>query len=86
MALTTEELDALLAFLEKAWLPPLVQQAYDRLAAERARRGTAEARLSDLEHRLREAAAQPRPPAPLEDLEDRVSGSQTGEREPATND
>lgn len=55
-SLTREELDALLELLDKEWLPLPVQQAYDKLAAERARRAGAEARLADLERRLREAA------------------------------
>jgi len=67
MPLSTEELDALLEFLEKEWLPARVQQAYDKLAAERQARRVVEARLSDLERRLREAAAAPR-------VTDRVSG------------
>ena len=65
MKLTPEDLDALLAFLERQWMPDIVQRAYDKLADERQTRQTAEQRLADLETRLREAAAEPRP-APRE--------------------
>ena len=65
MKLTPEELEALLAFLERQWMPDIVQCAYDKLADERATRQKAEQRLADLETRLREAAAKARP-APTE--------------------
>ena len=64
MALPPDELDALLTFLDRQWMPPAVQRAYDRLAAERYGRQAVETRLSDLEQRLRAAAAQPRPMTP----------------------
>jgi hypothetical protein len=83
MTLTPEELDALLTFLEKEWLPDEVQQAYDKLAAEKAQRETAGARLSDLEHRLREAAAMPRPRMP--ETDDEVT-SHEGHEQPATSE
>jgi hypothetical protein len=61
MKLTPEELDALLAFLERQWMPDIVQRAYDKLAGEQQTRQRAGQRLADLEKRLREAAAEPRP-------------------------
>ena len=61
MKLTPEELDALLAFLERQWMPDIVQRAYDKLADEKQIRQRAEQRLADFEKRLREAAAEPRP-------------------------
>ncbi len=64
MVLPPDELDALLRFLDRQWMPPAVQRAYDRLVAERYSRQAAETRLSDLEQRLRAAAAQPRPMTP----------------------
>lgn len=65
MTLTPEELDALLAFLDRQWMPDIVQRAYDKLADEKQTRQSAEQRLADLEKRLRQAAAEPRP-APAE--------------------
>ena len=53
MVLPPDELDALLRFLDRQWMPPAVQRAYDRLVAERYSRQAAETRLSDLEQRLR---------------------------------
>jgi hypothetical protein len=64
MTLSTDDLDALLAFLAKQWMPMPVQRAYDALAAERQKRQDSEARLASLEQRLRAAAAEPRPVAP----------------------
>ena len=61
MGLTTEELDALLKFLEHQWMPDTVQRAYDKLADDRRTRLMAEQRLADLERRLRDAAVEPHP-------------------------
>ena len=65
MSLTLDELGALLTFLERQWMPDLVQRAYDKLADEKQTRQSAEQRLADLEKRLREAVAESRP-APTE--------------------
>jgi hypothetical protein len=61
MRLTIEEIDVLLAFLERQWLPAAVQRAYDKLAEEKRVRQGAGQRLADLEQRLRAAAEEPRP-------------------------
>lgn len=75
MNLTLEEIDALLKFLDHQWMPDAVQQAYDKLAAEKRARLGAEERLADLERRLRQAASEPRsaPRAVLPEPDDGVS-------------
>ena len=60
MSLTPEELDALLQFLERQWMPTVVQHAYDKLADEKRSREMAEQRLAELERRLLAAVAEPR--------------------------
>jgi hypothetical protein len=57
MKLTPEELDALLNFLDRQWMPDIVQRAYDKLADEKQTRQKTEQRLGALEKRLRDAAA-----------------------------
>ena len=79
MSLTPEELDALLLFLERQWMPDIVQHAYDKLADEKRSREMAEQRLAELERRLRTTAAEPRP-APREiagDLEAEPASTET---------
>ena len=78
MSLTREELDALLQFLERQWMPDIVQHAYDTLADEKRSREMAEQRLAELEQRLRAAAAEPRP-APREMASDLEAGPASSE-------
>jgi hypothetical protein len=59
MKLAPEELDALLKFLDRQWMPDIVQRPYDKLADEKRSREMGEQRLADLERRLHAAAAQP---------------------------